>query len=130
MDSFGATVAFECKVLLTVPGFKKTKRAGIPLLSLFHFNRKFCSCCAQNYSSITGINDLETLKTEAVEKKFPDNELLRKLNTVLKDVELCQKRSTELLSNVESRYDQVTQSLTVTARVQALTRCRLLVTER
>uniref|UniRef100_A0A8C9Z0N0 [histone H3]-trimethyl-L-lysine(4) demethylase n=1 Tax=Sander lucioperca TaxID=283035 RepID=A0A8C9Z0N0_SANLU len=37
-----------------------------------------------------GINDLEMLKTEAAEKKFPDNELLRKLNTVLKDIERCQ----------------------------------------
>uniref|UniRef100_A0A8C4DGT8 [histone H3]-trimethyl-L-lysine(4) demethylase n=1 Tax=Dicentrarchus labrax TaxID=13489 RepID=A0A8C4DGT8_DICLA len=34
-----------------------------------------------------GINDLEMLKTEAAERKFPDNELLRKLNTVLKDIE-------------------------------------------
>uniref|UniRef100_A0A8C5BT40 [histone H3]-trimethyl-L-lysine(4) demethylase n=1 Tax=Gadus morhua TaxID=8049 RepID=A0A8C5BT40_GADMO len=32
------------------------------------------------------IADLELLKTEASEKKFPDNELLYKLNTVLKDV--------------------------------------------
>uniref|UniRef100_A0A3P8WXQ0 [histone H3]-trimethyl-L-lysine(4) demethylase n=1 Tax=Cynoglossus semilaevis TaxID=244447 RepID=A0A3P8WXQ0_CYNSE len=29
-----------------------------------------------------GIHDLEILKSEAAEKKFPDNELLRKLNTV------------------------------------------------
>uniref|UniRef100_A0A8C9Z2C4 [histone H3]-trimethyl-L-lysine(4) demethylase n=1 Tax=Sander lucioperca TaxID=283035 RepID=A0A8C9Z2C4_SANLU len=40
-----------------------------------------------------GINDLEMLKTEAAEKKFPDNELLRKLNTVLKDIERCQQTS-------------------------------------
>lgn len=46
-----------------------------------------------------GKNDLEMLKMEAAEKKFPDNELLRKLNTVLKDIEHCQKTSTELLSN-------------------------------
>lgn len=36
---------------------------------------------------------------EAAEKKFPDNELLRKLNTVLKDIERCHLTSTELLSN-------------------------------
>lgn len=42
---------------------------------------------------------------EAAEKKFPDNELLRKLNTVLKDIEHCQQRSTELLSNSKTRYD-------------------------
>uniref|UniRef100_A0A7N6A8I7 [histone H3]-trimethyl-L-lysine(4) demethylase n=1 Tax=Anabas testudineus TaxID=64144 RepID=A0A7N6A8I7_ANATE len=46
-----------------------------------------------------GINDLEMLKMEAAEKKFPDNELLRKLNTVLKDIERSQQTSTELLSN-------------------------------
>uniref|UniRef100_A0A3Q3NP64 [histone H3]-trimethyl-L-lysine(4) demethylase n=1 Tax=Mastacembelus armatus TaxID=205130 RepID=A0A3Q3NP64_9TELE len=36
-----------------------------------------------------GIDDLEMLKNEAAEKKFPDNELLRKLNTVLKNIEHC-----------------------------------------
>ncbi|KAM9855877.1 lysine-specific demethylase 5C isoform 2-T2 [Aulostomus maculatus] len=46
-----------------------------------------------------GIDDLERLKMEAAERKFPDNELLRKLNTVLKDFERCQQTSTELLSN-------------------------------
>uniref|UniRef100_A0A8C2XAS9 [histone H3]-trimethyl-L-lysine(4) demethylase n=1 Tax=Cyclopterus lumpus TaxID=8103 RepID=A0A8C2XAS9_CYCLU len=38
-----------------------------------------------------GIDDLKMLKMEAVEKKFPDNELLRKLNTVVKDIERCQQ---------------------------------------
>lgn len=52
---------------------------------------------------IAGIEDLETLKTEAAEKKFPDNELLRKLNTVLKDIDRCQQTSTELLSSSKSR---------------------------
>uniref|UniRef100_A0A665UDH8 [histone H3]-trimethyl-L-lysine(4) demethylase n=1 Tax=Echeneis naucrates TaxID=173247 RepID=A0A665UDH8_ECHNA len=46
-----------------------------------------------------GIDDLETLKIEAAEKKFPDNELLRKLNTILKDIEHCQQTSAELLNN-------------------------------
>lgn len=40
---------------------------------------------------------------EAAEKKFPDNELLRKLNTVFKEVERCQQTSTELLSNPKTR---------------------------
>ena len=56
-----------------------------------------------NDSRIAGIKDLEMLKMEAAEKKFPDNELLRKLNTVLKDIEHCQKTSTELLTNSNTR---------------------------
>lgn len=39
------------------------------------------------------------LKREAAEKKFPDNELLRKLIGVLKDIELSQKTSSDLLSD-------------------------------
>uniref|UniRef100_A0A667ZRI2 [histone H3]-trimethyl-L-lysine(4) demethylase n=1 Tax=Myripristis murdjan TaxID=586833 RepID=A0A667ZRI2_9TELE len=38
----------------------------------------------------------------SAEKKFPDNELLQKLNTVIKDVQHCQQTSTELLSNSSS----------------------------
>lgn len=49
------------------------------------------------------VKDLELLKNEAAEKKFPDNELLRKLGAVLKDIERCQRTSAELLGN--SRYD-------------------------
>uniref|UniRef100_A0A1A8CYU2 [histone H3]-trimethyl-L-lysine(4) demethylase n=1 Tax=Nothobranchius kadleci TaxID=1051664 RepID=A0A1A8CYU2_NOTKA len=48
------------------------------------------------------VSDLEKLKMEAVEKKFPDNELLRKLNSVLKDITYCQQASAELLSNTKS----------------------------
>uniref|UniRef100_A0A3B5M6D9 [histone H3]-trimethyl-L-lysine(4) demethylase n=1 Tax=Xiphophorus couchianus TaxID=32473 RepID=A0A3B5M6D9_9TELE len=36
------------------------------------------------------ILDLEKLKTEAAEKRFPDNELLRKLNAVFKDIALIE----------------------------------------
>lgn len=50
-----------------------------------------------------GIEDLEMLKKEAADKKFPDNELLRKLNTVLKDIDFCHKTSAELLSNSKTR---------------------------
>lgn len=49
------------------------------------------------------IDELEALKTEAVEKKFPDNELLRKLDTVLKDIDRCQQSSAELLAVTKTR---------------------------
>lgn len=49
------------------------------------------------------IEELEALKVEAVEKKFPDNELLRKLDTVLKDIKRCRQSSAELLAVTESR---------------------------
>ncbi|CAJ1084670.1 lysine-specific demethylase 5C isoform X3 [Xyrichtys novacula] len=55
-----------------------------------------------------GIDDLEMLKKEAAEKKFPDNELLRKLNTVLKDIERCQQTSTELLSGSKTSESRMT----------------------
>ncbi|XP_030221337.1 lysine-specific demethylase 5C isoform X1 [Gadus morhua] len=54
------------------------------------------------------IADLELLKTEASEKKFPDNELLYKLNTVLKDVQQCQLSSTELLSYSKTSGAKIT----------------------
>ncbi|XP_019110300.1 lysine-specific demethylase 5C isoform X1 [Larimichthys crocea] len=55
-----------------------------------------------------GIDDLELLKMEAADKKFPDNELLRKLNTVLKDIEHCKKTSTELLSDSQKSESKMT----------------------
>ncbi|XP_074536938.1 lysine-specific demethylase 5C [Halichoeres trimaculatus] len=55
-----------------------------------------------------GIDDLELLKKEAADKKFPDNELLRKLNTVLKDIERCQQTSSELLSDSKSSETKMT----------------------
>ncbi|XP_051913897.1 lysine-specific demethylase 5C isoform X1 [Hippocampus zosterae] len=55
-----------------------------------------------------GIDYLETLKTEAAERKFPDNELLRKLNTVLKDIEYCEQKSTELLANAKTSGTKMT----------------------
>ncbi|XP_077579734.1 lysine-specific demethylase 5C [Stigmatopora nigra] len=45
-----------------------------------------------------GTEDLESLGTEAAERKFPDNELLRKLNGVLKDSERCRQKSARLLA--------------------------------
>ncbi|XP_013866429.1 lysine-specific demethylase 5C isoform X2 [Austrofundulus limnaeus] len=52
--------------------------------------------------------DLEKLKMEAAEKKFPDNELLRKLNSVLKDITYCQQTSTELLNNPKTGEGRIT----------------------
>ncbi|XP_077473305.1 lysine-specific demethylase 5C isoform X2 [Stigmatopora argus] len=46
-----------------------------------------------------GTEDLESLGTEAAERKFPDNELLRKLNGVLKDSERCRQKSARLLAD-------------------------------
>ncbi|XP_056158165.1 lysine-specific demethylase 5C isoform X2 [Lampris incognitus] len=54
------------------------------------------------------INDLEVLKKEAAEKKFPDNELLQKLNGVLKDIQHCQQTSTDLLSNSKTSEGKMT----------------------
>lgn len=63
------------------------------------------SVVLNNKSLITVIKDLEVLKNEAAEKKFPDNELLRKLSGVLKDIEHCQQTSIELLSDSTTRYN-------------------------
>ncbi|KAM3872069.1 lysine-specific demethylase 5C [Diretmus argenteus] len=62
----------------------------------------------QEEGSKIGINDLEVLKKEAAEKKFPDNELLQKLNTVLKDIEHCQQTSDELLSKSKTSEGKMT----------------------
>ncbi|KAL7398186.1 hypothetical protein ABVT39_005739 [Epinephelus coioides] len=62
-----------------------------------------------------GIEDLETLKMEAADKKFPDNELLRKLNTVLKDIERCQQQSNELL-----RTSKTSESKMMLAELKSL----------
>ena len=51
------------------------------------------------------------LKQEAAEKKFPDNELLQRLNTVLTDTQHCQKTSTDLLSNPQTRLLTHTHTL-------------------
>ncbi|XP_030640347.1 lysine-specific demethylase 5C [Chanos chanos] len=57
----------------------------------------------QEEGSKIGIKDLVALKEEAAERKFPDNELLQRLNTVLKDIQQCQTTSAELLSRTQSR---------------------------
>lgn len=70
-----------------------------------HVNFMTNAMVLNNKSLIAVIKDLEMLKNEAAEKKFPDNELLRKLSAVLKDVEHCQRTSTELLSDSTTRWD-------------------------
>ncbi|XP_057677925.1 lysine-specific demethylase 5C isoform X1 [Corythoichthys intestinalis] len=57
-----------------------------------------------------GPEDLESLKTEAAERKFPDNELLRKLNVVLKDMERCREKSAQLLSHSDGSDPKMTVS--------------------
>ncbi|KAM4572113.1 lysine-specific demethylase 5C [Fundulus diaphanus] len=54
------------------------------------------------------IDELEKLKSEAAEKKFPDNELLRKLNTVFKDMAFCQQTSAELLTGSKTGDSRMT----------------------
>ncbi|KAJ8358810.1 hypothetical protein SKAU_G00153350 [Synaphobranchus kaupii] len=50
-----------------------------------------------------GIEELESLKEEAAERKFPENELLQRLKTALNDIQHCQTVCTELLNNSPSR---------------------------
>uniref|UniRef100_A0A8C7PHL2 [histone H3]-trimethyl-L-lysine(4) demethylase n=1 Tax=Oncorhynchus mykiss TaxID=8022 RepID=A0A8C7PHL2_ONCMY len=57
----------------------------------------------QEEGNKTGVTDLEVLKAEAAEKKFPDNELLQRLNTTLTDTQHCQQTSTELLNKKLTR---------------------------
>lgn len=49
-----------------------------------------------------GIKDLEVLKEEAAERKFPDNELLQRLKSILADIQRCKNRSKELLDATQS----------------------------
>uniref|UniRef100_A0A3B3HU09 [histone H3]-trimethyl-L-lysine(4) demethylase n=1 Tax=Oryzias latipes TaxID=8090 RepID=A0A3B3HU09_ORYLA len=49
----------------------------------------------QEDGSKIDIEDLDKLMLEAAEKKFPDNELLRKLNTVFKDIGSCRQKSAD-----------------------------------
>uniref|UniRef100_A0A8C8I6M9 [histone H3]-trimethyl-L-lysine(4) demethylase n=1 Tax=Oncorhynchus tshawytscha TaxID=74940 RepID=A0A8C8I6M9_ONCTS len=55
----------------------------------------------QEEGNKTGVTDLEVLKAEAAEKKFPDNELLQRLNTTLTDTQHCQQTSTERMTLAE-----------------------------
>uniref|UniRef100_A0AAY4C603 [histone H3]-trimethyl-L-lysine(4) demethylase n=1 Tax=Denticeps clupeoides TaxID=299321 RepID=A0AAY4C603_9TELE len=61
----------------------------------------------QDEGSKIAIQDLETLKAEASERKFPDNELLQRLNTVLSDIQRCQNTSAELLSKTRMTLEEL-----------------------
>ncbi|XP_051950184.1 lysine-specific demethylase 5C-like [Xyrauchen texanus] len=67
-----------------------------------------------------GIKDLEVLKAEAAEKLFPNNELLRRLNTVLTDIHKCESSSTELLSNSQSSRMSLEELRTLVETMQNL----------
>ncbi|TRY98413.1 hypothetical protein DNTS_004962 [Danionella cerebrum] len=49
------------------------------------------------------IKALEVLREEAEDKKFPNNEILQRLNTVFTDIEKCERSATELITNSQSR---------------------------
>ncbi|XP_026125631.1 lysine-specific demethylase 5C isoform X3 [Carassius auratus] len=66
------------------------------------------------------IKDLEVLKEEAADKKFPNNELLQRLNTVLADIQKCESSSTELLSNSQSRRMSLKELRTLVDTMQSL----------
>uniref|UniRef100_A0A673HE25 [histone H3]-trimethyl-L-lysine(4) demethylase n=1 Tax=Sinocyclocheilus rhinocerous TaxID=307959 RepID=A0A673HE25_9TELE len=66
------------------------------------------------------IKDLEVLKEEAADKKFPNNELLQRLNTVLADIQKCESSSTELLSNSQSRRMSLEELRTLVDTMQNL----------
>uniref|UniRef100_A0A9J8CH87 Lysine-specific demethylase 5D n=1 Tax=Cyprinus carpio carpio TaxID=630221 RepID=A0A9J8CH87_CYPCA len=63
---------------------------------------------------------LEVLKGEAADKKFPSNELLQRLNTVLVDIHKCESSSTELLSNSQSRRMSLEELRTLVDTMQNL----------
>ncbi|MFT7814238.1 lysine-specific demethylase 5C-like isoform X3 [Arapaima gigas] len=67
-----------------------------------------------------GIQELEALKEEATERKFPSNELLQRLNGVLSDIEHCQTTSKELLSNSQSRRMTLAELKDLVERMQNL----------
>ncbi|XP_036387743.1 lysine-specific demethylase 5C isoform X1 [Megalops cyprinoides] len=67
-----------------------------------------------------GIQELESLKEEAAERKFPDNELLQRLKTVIGDIQHCQTVSTELLTNSQSRRMTLAELKTLVERMQNL----------
>ncbi|XP_028848320.1 lysine-specific demethylase 5C isoform X2 [Denticeps clupeoides] len=74
----------------------------------------------QDEGSKIAIQDLETLKAEASERKFPDNELLQRLNTVLSDIQRCQNTSAELLSKTLSRRMTLEELRSLVEKMQNL----------
>lgn len=60
------------------------------------------------------------MKEEAADKKFPSNELLQRLNTVLTDIQKCESSSTELFSNSQSRRMSLEELRTLVDTMQNL----------
>uniref|UniRef100_W5NBL3 Lysine-specific demethylase-like domain-containing protein n=1 Tax=Lepisosteus oculatus TaxID=7918 RepID=W5NBL3_LEPOC len=54
-------------------------------------------------SEETGLEELQALRDEATERKFPDNELLQRLNTTIADTEHSVTVCGELLTHTHSR---------------------------
>lgn len=52
------------------------------------------------------VEQLEALRTEAAERKFPDNEVSQRLNAALSDIERCQAVSGQLISGSSGRWVQ------------------------
>ncbi|KAI1891193.1 hypothetical protein AGOR_G00162430 [Albula goreensis] len=67
-----------------------------------------------------GIQDLESLKEEAAERKFPNNELLQRLKSVMNDIKHCQTVSTEILTNSQSRKMTLAELKALVERMQNL----------
>ncbi|KAL1020992.1 hypothetical protein UPYG_G00007360 [Umbra pygmaea] len=66
------------------------------------------------------VTDLEVLKAEAAEKKFPDNELLQRLNTVLTDLQHCQQTSTELLNKTQTSRRTLAELKALVEKMESL----------
>ncbi|XP_062855327.1 lysine-specific demethylase 5C isoform X2 [Trichomycterus rosablanca] len=67
-----------------------------------------------------GIKNLEELKEEAVERKFPDNELLQRLTSVLADAQKCQSTSTELINGNQKAKMSLQELQTLVETMQNL----------
>uniref|UniRef100_A0A3B3S562 [histone H3]-trimethyl-L-lysine(4) demethylase n=1 Tax=Paramormyrops kingsleyae TaxID=1676925 RepID=A0A3B3S562_9TELE len=57
----------------------------------------------QEEGNKTDVEELEALRTEAAERKFPDNEVSQRLNAALSDIEHCQAVSGQLISGSRGR---------------------------
>lgn len=81
--------------LATLPHSKKRRHSSH--LIFVYMNPASIADVKRLVVSVLGIKSLEELKVEATERKFPDNELLQRLTSVLSDAQKCQRTSAELL---------------------------------
>uniref|UniRef100_A0A8C2IWZ1 [histone H3]-trimethyl-L-lysine(4) demethylase n=1 Tax=Cyprinus carpio TaxID=7962 RepID=A0A8C2IWZ1_CYPCA len=75
------------------------------LLSFDSWANRVKEALEQEEGNKIDIKDLEVLKGEAADKKFPSNELLQRLNTVLVDIHKCESSSTERRENRPKIWD-------------------------